>query len=139
MSEQLLQLIDRAICAESDPKIPSAHDLGIMRGIAHLLNSAANELPTEVGNKILAYLLRLGGHVWWNSKQTVYKTLFTDVMDSEMQSGTYPDEAARNVVERVCSGIIEDKKGVLDLRDLMQIIGCCVGVDEICEEIAASG
>ena len=138
-SEQLLQLTDRAIFAASDPKIPSEHLLGIIRELDQLWNSVANAMPTEVGNKVFAHLLLFGGHQWWRRMQSLYRPLLTAKINSQIQGGTLPDVAATNVVHRVCSGIIEDKKGVLDLRDLLKIIGCCVGVEEICDEITASG
>ena len=96
-------------------------------------------MPTEVGNKAFGHLLLFGGHVWWNCNRMAYRPLFTAEINSEIQGGTLPDVAATNVVQRVCSRVIEDKKGVLDLRDLLTIIACCIGVVEICEEIAASG
>lgn len=70
----------------------------------------SNAMPTEVGNKVFAHLLLFGGHQWWKGMQGLYRPLLTAKINSQIQGGTLPDAAATNVVHRVCSGIIEDKK-----------------------------
>lgn len=96
-------------------------------------------MPTEVGNKVFAHLLLFGGHQWWRGMQSLYRPLLTAKINSEMHVGIQLDEAATNVVQRISWDFIDEKSGVLGLRDLREIIACCVGIAEIREQIIVSG